>query len=389
MSETEALRSEGIDALRRGDATRARGAFERAIGSGQADAALFLGLAYACRGEGDAPATLAAVDRALALEPRNLRGLVLKGDLFAARGDDRAAASFYTTAMKSVPDPQRLSPELRAELARAQAACQRYAAALESELRERIGPEILGRPSSRRFAESLDILLGKKSIYVQEPAYYYFPGLPAIAFHDDRERFAFLDELEAATPAIREEVVEVLGRPDAFRPYIESDPRRPRSAEAGLADNADWSAFYLWKDGAVVRENAARCPATMRALEKVPLCRVPNRSPTALFSLLRAGAHIPPHAGMVNTRLIAHLPLIVPPGCTFRVGNETRDWVEGRAWVFDDTIEHEAWNRSAETRVILLFDLWTPDLSVDERELVGAIFQAIDARGGTRAEWDA
>ena len=84
---------------------------------------------------------------------------------------------------------------------------------------------------------------------------------------------------------------------------------------------------------------------------EIPLTRVKNRSPSVLFSLLRPGAHIPPHCGLANTRLICHLPLIVPPGCAFRVGNDTRVPVEGRAWVFDDTIEHEEWNRSSQIRV--------------------------------------
>jgi aspartyl/asparaginyl beta-hydroxylase (cupin superfamily) len=96
-----------------------------------------------------------------------------------------------------------------------------------------------------------------------------------------------------------------------------------------------------------------------------------------LFSLLRPGAHIPAHHGFLNTRLIVHLPLIVPPGCRFRVGNQTREWVEGRAWVFDDTIEHEAWNDSDRLRVVMIFDHWHPQLSVAERRLITALNDAL------------
>ena len=193
---------------------------------------------------------------------------------------------------------------------------------------------------------------------------------------------------EAATGDIREELRAVMSGSPAFEPYVRSDPGRPLRDQAGMADNPDWGAFYLWKDGERIEENAARCPRTMRALESVPLCRVTNRSPSVLFSLLRPGAHIPAHNGMVNTRLICHLPLIVPPGCEFRVGNETRPWVEGKAWVFDDTIEHEAWNRSAETRVILLFEIWRPELAATERALVEAMFAAIDAHSGQKPQWE-
>ena len=115
---------------------------------------------------------------------------------------------------------------------------------------------------------------------------------------------------------------------------------------------------------------------------------MPNRSPVVLFSLLKPGTHIPPHNGLVNTRLICHLPLVVPAGCRFRVGNETREWVEGQAWAFDDSIDHEAWNDSDRTRVILLFDVWRPELTAIERELVTELFAAIDAYTGTKPDWE-
>ena len=103
--------------------------------------------------------------------------------------------------------------------------------------------------------------------------------------------------------------------------------------------------------------------------------------------MLRPRTRIPPHNGLVNTRLICHLPLIVPPGCGFRVGNETREWVEGKAWVFDDSIDHEAWNDSDQTRVILLFEIWRPELTEEERALVAAMFEEI-AAAGSLPKWD-
>ena len=82
-------------------------------------------------------------------------------------------------------------------------------------------------------------------------------------------------------------------------------------------------------------------------------------------------------------------PLLVPGQCTFRVGNEVREWQKGRAWLFDDTIEHEAWNRSGQTRVILLFDVWRPELTLQERALVVSLFESIDAHdGGRKPDWE-
>jgi aspartate beta-hydroxylase len=332
----------------------------------------------------DNPAAVAALDRVLALEPRNLRALILKADHFEAEGDARAASSFYLAAVKAAPALEQLPLELRKEVGRAQAMCERYASQFEASIRDRLAAQgfVEGR-SSQRFAQSLDIIFHKKKIYLQEPRFYYFPELPQIQFYD-RARFPWLDRIEAATADIRAELVEVMKLPSAFKPYVQSDPKRPRKEQEGMLDNPDWSAFYLWKEGEVVPDNAARCPRTMDLLADAPLARVKGRSPSVLFSLLRPGARIPPHNGFFNTQLICHLPLIVPGKCTFRVGNDTRDWVEGKAWVFDDTMEHEAWNATNQARVVLLFEIWRPELTEDERRLVSTMFEAIDAQGGEK-----
>ena len=383
-TEARALAMSGMEALRAGDARLARETFEQITTSAHADAFSFVGLAYSCRNMRDQAATLAAVDRALALEPRNLRALLLKADYLAESGDARAASSFYAFAIRSAPSASQLPADLRDDLARAQTMCQRYAGEFEAALRDkldRLGSVESG--ASTRFRQSLDILLGKKQVYFQRPQTYFFPELPQIQFYE-RGDFPWADKVEAATAEIRQELLEVLKDPSAFRPYIQGDPKRPHKEQEGLQDNPDWGAFYLWKDGEIVRENVARCPRTASVMADVPLSRVTGRSPSVLFSLLRPGAHIPPHSGMLNTRLICHLPLIVPPGCDFRVGNEVRTPVEGKVWLFDDTIEHEAWNRSDKTRVILLFEVWRPELSEQERSLVSSMFQAIDAYGGTK-----
>ncbi len=306
-TDTRSLARSGVEALRRGDARAARESFEQIVATGEADASACVGLAYACRSLKDNAASKAAVEKALALEPRNLRALILKADYFAEEGDARAASAFYLAAVRAAPPADQLPLDLRNEVGRAKAMCDRYAAQFE----------------------------------------------------------AFL-----------------------ISPYVQGESRRPHNEQEGMLNNRAWSAFYLWKDGAVVADHAVRCPRTMKALAEAPLTHVQGRSPAVLFSLLRPGTHIPPHNGFVNTRLICHLPLIVPGSCSLRVGNDTRDLVEGKAWLFDDTMEHEAWNDSDRTRVILLFEIWRPELTAEERRLVGAMFEAIDAHSGEKAAWE-
>src|SRR5262249_12646320 len=133
----------------------------------------------------------------------------------------------------------------------------------------------------------------------------------------------------------------------------------------------------LWRAGVPVEENLARCPKTAAALAGWPQCDLLRTGPTAVFSILDAHTRIPPHVGVNNARLIVHLPLVVPPGCGFRVGGETRSWDPGKAFVFDAPIEHEAWNDSDAPRAVLILDTWNPQVSPAERELVTALTAAV------------
>ena len=148
-----------------------------------------------------------------------------------------------------------------------------------------------------------------------------------------------------------------------------------------LNRNPDWTAIHLFRHGERVEANARHCPRTLALLEKLPQPEIAGASPNAMFSLLAPRTEIPPHVGVSNSRLVCHLPLIVPDGCWFRVGGETRSWKAGEAFVFDDTIEHEAMNPSDELRVVFIFDVWHPDLSAVEREAVAALISATSVSG--------
>jgi len=320
-------------------------------------------------------------DALLARAPADLAGLIAKGDWRLVAGDERSATTFYTAALRAAERigavPPALAEDLRRARTRVAKAGGNYRAHLEEWLAAAgLAPEQV----SDRFRRSIEILFGERqaTLTKQRPSVFYFDGLPQREFYE-RESFAWLAGLEALTGAIREELVAVLADEQGVTPYVRPEPNRPHHDFHGLLNDPRWSAFYLIEDGEPHPTNAARCPRTMDALAEVPLCRMPGWTPSVHFSLLRPGARIPPHTGMLNTRLICHLPLIVPPGCGLRVGAETRSWEEGKALIFDDSIEHAAWNDSDRLRVILLFDIWRPELIEAERAAVAAMFAAIDA----------
>lgn len=369
---------DGARALREGRPAEALSLFSRITEGGEPTAAVWIGVAMAQRALADRGAERMALEQALALQPRNAHALLLMADHHAAAGDAKSASSYYDAVVKLAGMGQ-VEPGLQAEVARARQMHQHYAGLYESHLREAVNG--LDRPDARRARKAFDLLLGKSQLYLQQPQYFYFPELPNIEWAD-RAGFPWMDKVETATDDIREELLRVLEEETAFKPYVEAVEGRPTFDNLGLLGNPAWSAFYLWKDGAPVEENAARCPKTMAALAEVPLCRIPGRTPSILFSLLRPGAHIPPHHGFMNARYICHLPLIVPEGCAMRVGSETRPWTIGQGCIFDDSIEHEAWNRNPDhLRVVLIFDVWRPELSAVERDLISATLQAVDAYG--------
>jgi aspartyl/asparaginyl beta-hydroxylase (cupin superfamily) len=380
-AEADRLLREGVAAMQRGDARGARALFER-VGGIAGVSPPFLLIAQSCRALGDEAAEAAALDALLAEQPRHLRGLLMKGDAAIRRGDDRAAGSFYQSALASAALASNIAPGLAADLGRAQAflgsATQRYEAHLFDHLAaagfggDRLAPGV---------QRAIDVLTGKREVFLQRPNSFYYPGLPNIEFYE-RARFAeWLPAIEAATGAIRAELEAVMSDGRDFPAYVEARSDRPRPANP-LLESTSWGAFHLWKGGVPVAGNADRCPATMAALTGAPIPHIAGRSPMALFSLLKPGTHIQPHHGLINTRLICHLPLIVPGDCALRVGAETRAWREGEVLIFDDSIEHEAWNRSQSTRVILLFEIWRPELSDEERAGLTALYEAIGAYGG-------
>ena len=373
----EVLAKRGVASLRQGNADAAKIDFINAIQAGLTHPDVYAALGNAHFALGDMNGAIDAYEQGLKLNPKHIRSLLGKGRALEQTSDTQNALNYYKIAIRLAPPPDAIPQDLRPEFNHAAEAISGQASQMESKLASALPPQ---QDMPPRFSYALDIMLGRDKPYYQEPTRFHYPDLPQKHVYD-RQEFPWARDIEARTDIIREELLSVLRDQSGIHPYLESDDDTPHTRDSHLLNNPDWGAFYLWKNGELIEENAEKCPETVAALKSVPLGFLAGQTPSALFSILKPGTHIPPHNGMMNTRLICHLPLVVPPDCALRVANQTLNWKEGELIVFDDSVEHEAWNRSNETRVVLLFDIWRPELSADERQLLQTTFQALNAGG--------
>ena len=355
----------------------ARAQFERAIAADPNAAPLRLNLALAARLAGDDASELKALDAALRIDPYFTFALLQRAQLLERLGERHGAAQSYAALIACAPPDPELPPATLVALDHARSFVAVHREELQARLRSVTMATGAGSP---RFEHCLDLFSGKSQLYFPQPAGgLHFPFLPAVPFFAE-SMFPWFTLLEAATDVIREEYLSAMAARAALRPYVDIPPGAPVNQWTALNRSLDWSALFLWENGRRNEANAASCPRTIKLLESLPLLDVPQHAPTFMFSILKPGAVIPPHHGVTNTRAVIHLPIIVPPGCGFRVGSEKREWREGVAWAFDDTIEHEAWNRSDRPRAILIVDAWNPYLDEDERRLVRAATAVVGAR---------
>ncbi|HYJ81541.1 MAG TPA: aspartyl/asparaginyl beta-hydroxylase domain-containing protein [Allosphingosinicella sp.] len=380
-----ALNMLGLTILAQGDRGEAAALFGRAIAADPDSPELWMNLARAHRERGDDAAEREALEGALAIDQRHFMALVRLAELFERAGDEAAAAQRWAgvIAIAALMDERPEALEAMLEHARGFVERQRagFAAAIDSGLADARGG--LDPARRRRFDACIDHALGRRQIYANQCAGMHFPFLPADEFFD-RAHFPWLERIEAKTDVIRAELEAMLAEEGApVRPYVAMEPGTPANKWSPLDHKLDWGAIHLWKDGRRDESVCARVPQTAAAVEALPLSDLPGRTPTVFFSLLQPGTHLPAHSGVSNVRTIVHLPLIVPPGCAFRVGGETREWEVGRAWAFDDTIEHEAWNRSDRVRAILIFDVWNPYITDGERDLLRRFYEVAAAAGGS------
>ena len=376
------LVSEAEGAIATGDLRRAVTLLSEAAESRPDDADLWMKVAALHRATGSPQAALDAVHRALAVSPLDFTMLLMKASLLQRLGHpDSGQAWGHALAQKPPGD---LPAQIAGVVAEGEKQHAAWVDAREARLKAAMASaeQSADEEERKRIERFRSNAVGRTKAFHSSPTHFHFPELSEREFHP-RRLFHWLDEIEAATDTIAEELKAVMTAERAeLVPYIQYDEHLPLAQWKPLNKSPDWTAIHLWRNGERVEANARHCPQTLKLLEGLPQPEIRGSGPNAMFSLLAPGTAIPPHVGVNNARLVCHLPLVVPEGCWFRVGTETRFWKKGEAFVFDDTIEHEALNPSDELRVVFIFDIWHPDLSATERDAVTAL---IGSEGGVGA----
>ncbi|MBU6417932.1 MAG: aspartyl/asparaginyl beta-hydroxylase domain-containing protein [Xanthomonadaceae bacterium] len=384
----EALNFVAMCALARGEFASAQRDLERAARNNPTEPEIWknLGIVHLAQHHNDD--ALDAFDRALGIEPVHFAARLHRGAALEQLGrlDDATTAYFGALAAaqahgkwrNDLTTPPGLRPVVKHAIAFVDRHRKRILMDLLQPLRDRYGPASLARVE-----QGLEIYLGGRPANYPDPRqfckFFYVPGLTATPYYP-RERFPWHAELEKHTGTIREELRGVLDQPIGVEPFLGTNDNtllKEQSLLAGTRGKAEWNSFFFHRHGEVLEQNARRCPRTTEILESLPLVHIRGHAPEVLFSILTPGSHILKHHGVTNTRLVTHLPLIIPEDCAISVGGVEHAWQEGRCVTFDDTFEHEAWNRSDKVRAVMILDSWHPDLTEAEREaaalLVGGI----------------
>jgi len=359
--------------MARGDVRQAQSLLELAAQRGR-DASTLMRLATVRRSLGDLSGAVKCAAAAVELEPRNFLMCLMLGSLREATGALYAAQRAYRSACAYAPLDLSFQPAMAKQLERARKIVDAADRWRERLLHWRPRGTNLSLAEDRRMRDFRSNILDSIDAGPLAPPFFMIPGIKAKRFFDPSQ-FHGVEEIERNTDAVRDE----------FLALAERRSEQLSSSLAGLhGDEKDsggagkWSMIPLMRNGRIVEEFASQCPLTMKLARGLDLPAISLISPSLYFSVLGPGSRIPPHVGITNARLIAHFPLIVPDDCGFRVGGETRQWEVGKALVFDDMTTHEAWNGSDRIRVVLIADLWRPELSIAERAAVTELMDCPD-----------
>ena len=375
-----AHRDAAFDCLQRRDFLKSELLFKELIAEGSVDPQDRFGLSMALYEQGRLEECREPLAEACRLEPNFVHAWLYLGVVNERLGLRSPAAGAYLRAdrLMSGTPPASIPPDVRNLLTHgARFLGGEVFGALSAELTSVARKH--GEASIARLYHAAEMFSGIKPLRYEHPRWrpglFYVPGMTPRQFFE-REEFSWIDAVERQTDVIREELRSALSDKKGFKPYVQyAEGSEEARIWSTLNGSTDWSTLHLARHGKFEAEACARCPKTLETLTAIPdLHDVPGYGPEIMFSVLQPKTLIPAHRGSVNGRLVVHLPLVVPPNCGYlRVGDEKRSWEEGKLMMFDDTFDHEAWNGSEHTRVVLIFDVWNPELSIAERDAFRAV----------------
>ena len=386
---TVALRAVAAFAVARGDLDAAHGLLSTATAVAPNDVSLLFEHAQVSSQMGHIEVARDRFNALLALDPSHHLAWLCAGDLHQACGDNVAALRAWYQAITRAHKAghwlgtETTDPSIRDAVLRNIERLRRGRRDHYFESFE-VVRAACGSSAVARVERALTGYLGEWDATPpdprQRPKFLYFPDLPCGPFHDPylqpwapRLREAWLD--------IRAEAAELLLADRDFESFLGLKPGQSAAGYVGGTNpKASWDAYFFYRHGVRLEPQHAQCPTTSAILESIDLCRVDNQAPEVCFSVIRPQSTIVAHHGVTNTRLVMHLPLIVPRDCALNIVNAgTHHWKEGELMMFDDTYQHEAWNNSDQPRLIVLMDCWNPHLTVPEQQAVKLLVEAIDS----------
>lgn len=178
---------------------------------------------------------------------------------------------------------------------------------------------------------------------------FYYPDKEAKSWHNPKD-YQWVSFLESAFDQVKNEAQAIFNGQ-----FMESHPQNNE-----LVENGTWNTFFFYKNGIKYEENFLNCPKTGKIIESI---HGTSQAGRVYFSAMSPGINVKPHCGPHNFKLRCHLGLVTDPLAMIRVGDEIRTWKTGQCIVFDDSFEHEVWNRSKITRIVLIVDVWNPVLT--------------------------